>query len=75
MSFYDYYQKIRTIQINNVNTNNNWELTPIDHVEQGIRQEPGDESEYQFNPERGYVPNKKQLTLPSFTAHPPKNED
>lgn len=80
MSFYDYYQKMKTMQINNVQTNGNWALTPIDHVEQGVRQEfdvepqTTPEGEYKFNPENGYVPDaKEQLTLPAFTAYQPKN--
>ena len=71
MSFYDYYSKIKNMEINNAQTNGNWELTPIDSIEVGIRPEP-EESEYKFNPETGYTPRKEQLTLPAFAAHPQK---
>lgn len=72
MSFYDFYQKIKTMQINNPQTNGNWELTPIDHVDVGVREEQPEEEKYKFNPEQGYIPDKEQLTLPAFTPYQPK---
>ena len=61
-NFYDFYFKLKDMEINNVNNvdSQNVNLTPIDAIDVGVRQEPEvDPIQYTYDPEKGYVPNRE----------------
>ena len=63
-NFYDMYYKIKNMEIGNVNDINSQsvDLTPIDSIDVGIRQQPeegNDELKYNYDDKLGqYVPNR-----------------
>lgn len=57
------YFKLKDMEIGNVNDINaqNVDLTPIDSIDVGVREQPpenNDELKYTYDPERGYIPNR-----------------
>jgi hypothetical protein len=63
-NFYDMYFKLKDMEVgSNVNDINsqNVDLTPIDAIDIGVRQDftdKNDELQYTYDPEKGYVPNR-----------------
>jgi len=63
-NFYDLYFKIKDMEVGNVNDINSQsvELTPIDSVNVGVRDENPEPLQYTYDPEQQiYVPNRQPL--------------